>query len=397
MNVLRTVTTYPREAFGLSVLGVAAVFAAMGLANSPSSPLSTWTQESATSSAAPSVPAGPPPAPEPLELKEVAPDDARTINALVPFSASPNPKARPLKPKFVDKMNEARALECLTAAVYYEAAIEGADGQRAVAQVVLNRLRHPAYPGTVCGVVFQGQERSTGCQFTFTCDGSLTRAPHPALWERARKIAWAALSGQVFAPVGWATHYHTDWVVPYWASSLAKAAKVGTHIFYRWTGDWGRPPAFTGAYRGMEPLVAKLAGVSYAHAAAVTDVAAAADGAPDALAAADEIVVEAAGADRVAMRMNVPTADAPEAPVIDKSGLVGPKAGTLLAGGAKPADAKASWELRWALTGTGPSAPEPALGPTASAAKACPVQPTEVKVVGSPNAQSITVREKCGV
>ena len=397
MNVLRTVTTYPREAFGLSALGAAAIFAAFGLANAPSSPLSSWTQESTTSSAAPSVPAGPPPAAEPLELKEVAPEDARAINALVPFSALPNPKARPLKAKFADNMNEARALECLTAAVYYEAAIEGADGQRAVAQVVLNRLRHPAYPGTVCGVVFQGQERSTGCQFTFTCDGSLTRAPHPALWERARKIAWAALSGQVFAPVGWATHYHTDWVVPYWASSLAKAAKVGTHIFYRWTGGWGRPPAFTGAYRGVEPSVAKLAGVSSAHAPAATEVAAATDGETDELAAGDEVVVEAASEDRVTMRMNVASGNALEASATDKSGLIAPKAGTLLVGGGKPADAKASWELRWALTGSGPSAPEPALGPMASATKACPVQPTEVKVVGSPNAQSITVREKCGV
>ena len=103
------------------------------------------------------------------------------------------------------------------------------------------------------------------------------------------------------------------------------------------------------------------------------------------------------GADRVAMRMNVATGDASEVPAAEKSGLVGPKSGTLLVGGGKPADAKASWELRWALTGSGPSAPEPALGPTASTAKACPVQPTEVKVVGSPNAQSMTVREKCGV
>ncbi|MGJ3626051.1 cell wall hydrolase [Sphingomonas sp. MMS24-JH45] len=84
-------------------------------------------------------------------------------------------------------------------------------------QVVLNRLRHPAFPKTVCGVVFQGAERSTGCQFTFTCDGALARQPSPLAWDRARKVAAAALAGAVYRPVGYATHYHTDWVVPYWS------------------------------------------------------------------------------------------------------------------------------------------------------------------------------------
>ena len=97
----------------------------------------------------------------------------------------------------------------------YEAGDDPA-GQRAVAQVVLNRVRHPAFPKTVCGVVFEGQDRTTGCQFTFSCDGALTRwSPSPALWTAARQIATAALTGTVYRPVGYATHYHTDWVVPY--------------------------------------------------------------------------------------------------------------------------------------------------------------------------------------
>ena len=166
--------------------------------------------------------------------------------------------ARPFVVRFASDADRLRAVECLTAAVYYEAAIEPLDGQRAVAQVVLNRARHPAYPSSVCGVVFQGHERATGCQFTFTCDGSLARAPVPSIWARAKKVAEEALAGKVYAPVGWATHYHTNWVVPYWSSSLTKLANVGTHIFYRWEGGWGRPGAFARAGSGSEPQFALM-------------------------------------------------------------------------------------------------------------------------------------------
>ncbi|HEX5183729.1 MAG TPA: cell wall hydrolase [Allosphingosinicella sp.] len=144
------------------------------------------------------------------------------------------------------------ALECLTAAIYYEARSQSDDGQRAVAQVVLNRVRHPAFPKTVCGVVYQGSNRSTGCQFTFTCDGSLRRAREPYAWGKARKIAAAALAGYVFAPVGLATHYHTTAIHPWWADSMSKAVTIGAHIFYRWNGAWGDPKSFQRPYVGAE-------------------------------------------------------------------------------------------------------------------------------------------------
>ena len=124
--------------------------------------------------------------------------------------------------------------------------------------MVLNRVRHPAYPRTVCGVVFQGQERATGCQFTFTCDGALRRTPSASGWARARRVAEEALAGKVYAPVGWATHYHTNWVVPYWSSSLVKLANVGTHIFFRWEGGWGKPAAFRFSPARVEPQIAKM-------------------------------------------------------------------------------------------------------------------------------------------
>ncbi|WP_245841572.1 cell wall hydrolase [Sphingomonas lenta] len=205
---------------------------------------------------------------EPTRFVEIAPEDARAINATVPFSAAPNPAARPFS--FAGSTEDlARATDCLAAAVIYEAG-DDAPGERAVAQVIINRLRHPAFPKTICGVVFQGQERSTGCQFTFTCDGALNRwRPTEAGWRRAREIATMALRGSVYRPVGHATHYHTDWVVPYWSSSLDKITAVGTHLFFRWTGWWGTPPAFNRRQAGPEPAFAKMAALSPAHASGV--------------------------------------------------------------------------------------------------------------------------------
>jgi hypothetical protein len=176
---------------------------------------------------------------------------AQEINALRPFSRLP---IRPMPPLVLAAalVDQDRALTCLTQAVYYEAAREPLSGQEAVAQVVLNRMRHPAYPKSVCGVVYQGSARITGCQFTFTCDGSLGRVPEPGLWSQARLVAQKALGGYVARGVGSATHYHAVYVSPYWAPTLVKMAQIGAHIFYRWTGPWGEPPAFTGRYAGGE-------------------------------------------------------------------------------------------------------------------------------------------------
>jgi spore germination cell wall hydrolase CwlJ-like protein len=190
--------------------------------------------------------------PPPDLLKPLTPEEATKENAARPFVDRPDSPAR----KFVlqtDAADRERALTCLTQAVYYEAAGEGDDGGRAVAQVVLNRMRHPGYPASVCGVVYQGAERTTGCQFTFACDGALQRTPVPGWWDRARKIAEQALAGRVFAPVGHATHYHADYVLPYWADSLDKSAQIGRHIFYRLRGSLGDGAAFSQRYAGAEP------------------------------------------------------------------------------------------------------------------------------------------------
>ncbi|MCT2559103.1 cell wall hydrolase [Tsuneonella sp. YG55] len=151
-------------------------------------------------------------------------------------------------------LDKARALQCMTMALYYEAANEPTEGQRAVAQVILNRVAHPSYPNSVCAVVFQGSERRTGCQFSFTCDGSLERRPARESWNRARRVAMSALGGAVYRPVGLATHYHATYVLPYWAESLANVGTIGLHTFYKWRGAAGAADAFGARYAGREPL-----------------------------------------------------------------------------------------------------------------------------------------------
>jgi spore germination cell wall hydrolase CwlJ-like protein len=198
----------------------------------------------------------------PDHIKALTPDEARAANLNLPVSTLPIQPARPFFAPTTNLDDYARALDCMTAAVYYVGAFESPQGQAAIAQVVLNRMRHPAYPNTVCGVVFQGQERTTGCQFTFTCNGAMTRLPVPLVWARAKAVAGAALNGYVARNVGMATHYHADYVVPYWAERLAKIGQLGTHIFYRWQGSWGTPPAFTNRYVGGEPVIAKMAPVA---------------------------------------------------------------------------------------------------------------------------------------
>jgi Cell Wall Hydrolase len=150
----------------------------------------------------------------------------------------------------VIEANRTRALTCLSQAISYEAGNETVAGQEAVAQVILNRLRHPAYPKTICGVIYQGSERKTGCQFTFTCDGSLRRPRSAQSMAFAMAIAERVLEGGTSAIVGGATHYHANYVSPYWAPSLVKIATIGAHIFYRMPGA---------------PDFPAIANINYAH------------------------------------------------------------------------------------------------------------------------------------
>ncbi|MGV9006425.1 MAG: cell wall hydrolase [Brevundimonas sp.] len=181
--------------------------------------------------------------------------EAQRLNAETPGAADLVRAARPFVFRAATRDDRARALRCLTQAVYYEAALEPDEGQAAVAQVVLNRVRDPNYADTVCGVVYDGAERLTGCQFSFTCDGALARTPVTWAWTRARGAAERALDGHVATRVGTATHYHADYVHPWWAPTLDKLTQVGSHIFYRWKGAYGETGAFSQTYAGHEPKI----------------------------------------------------------------------------------------------------------------------------------------------
>lgn len=175
---------------------------------------------------------------------DLTPDTDGTVRPAQPFSM-----------KGASMVDKARALDCLATAIYYEAASESEEGQRAVAQVILNRVRHPAFPSTVCGVVYQGSEKSTGCQFSYACDGSMARVPMRSAMDRARRYALEALNGYVVKVVGLATHYHTYAVTPAWNRSLVMTDAIGMHFFHRWKGYWGTPAAFSNArYHGGEPV-----------------------------------------------------------------------------------------------------------------------------------------------
>ncbi len=181
--------------------------------------------------------------------------DAQKRNAATPAMIGALRPAQPFVIKTSSPADSARALRCLTQGVYYEAALESTEGQEAVAQVILNRVRDPNYANTVCGVVFEGAERSTGCQFSFTCDGALSQAPVGWAWNRARSVAERALAGHVATEVGTATHYHADYVHPWWSPTLTKITQIGAHIFYRWKGMAGETAAFRQAYSGHEPVI----------------------------------------------------------------------------------------------------------------------------------------------
>lgn len=129
---------------------------------------------------------------------------------------------------------------CLANAIYFEARSESLRGQAAVAQVVLNRVRNPAYPGTICGVVYQNQNWRNACQFSFACDGRKDRIESPNHYKIAKDIAMAVTAGKIFLPeVGSSTHYYASYVSPGWARAMKKMTKIGLHIFYRtYGGGW---------------------------------------------------------------------------------------------------------------------------------------------------------------
>ena len=134
----------------------------------------------------------------------------------------------------------AKEQKCLAEGIYFEARGEEVKGQAAVAQVILNRVRNPAYPGTICGVVYQNENWRNRCQFSFACDRIPDLILSPRHWKTAKEIAMAVTAGKIwFDDVGSSTHYHATYVRPPWGRTMKRVAKIGKHIFYRtYGGGW---------------------------------------------------------------------------------------------------------------------------------------------------------------
>lgn len=126
-----------------------------------------------------------------------------------------------------------KALQCLSEAVYFESRGEPEKGQRAVAQVILNRAKSQRYPQTICGVIYQNAHRRNACQFSYACDGKPERVRDHEAWSMARRIAEEALDGEFYLPdVGNAMYYHASYVAPSWRKEMRRKERIGTHIFY---------------------------------------------------------------------------------------------------------------------------------------------------------------------
>jgi hypothetical protein len=142
-------------------------------------------------------------------------------------------EGKPNYAALIDPKDSARQMRCLAEAIYFESRSEPQDGQAAVAQVVLNRVRSGIYPTTVCGVVYQDRNRPFACQFTFACEGKSLRIEEPGPWAVATRIAQEVVTGANYNPkVGEAVNYHANYVSPFWAGYLKRVDRIGAHIFY---------------------------------------------------------------------------------------------------------------------------------------------------------------------
>jgi len=167
----------------------------------------------------------------PVSLQSPRLDKGGFGTSLVPKSGG---DTAPNYADLIDPDNLSKEQRCLAEAVYFEARSEPEEGQAAVAQVVLNRVKSGLYPSTICGVVYQNRHRHLACQFTFACEGKALRVTDKISWERAKRVASAVLEGKTYlAEVGGATHYHANYVRPYWAKRLRKMDVIGRHIFYK--------------------------------------------------------------------------------------------------------------------------------------------------------------------
>ncbi len=168
----------------------------------------------------------------PIEITVITLPRIQSNSSLVARVA--RPLTQPDYASLIDSDRAAREQRCLAEAIYFEARSEPAAGQAAVAQVVLNRVNSGLYPSTVCGVVYQNRNRHLACQFSFACEGRSLRITEPDSWRQAVRVARQVTDGTTYlADIGDATHYHANYVRPFWAKRLKRMDRIGHHIFYK--------------------------------------------------------------------------------------------------------------------------------------------------------------------
>ncbi|MBM1172619.1 cell wall hydrolase [Microvirga arabica] len=206
--------------------------AAAGSTGASSSPTTPMVKRAVTLSSATPAPMDATPmeiAAAPVSLQSPRLDRGEVT--ILPKSDDPD---RPRYADLIDPDNMNKEQRCLAEAVYFEARSEPLEGQAAVAQVILNRVKSGLYPSSICGVVYQNRHRHLACQFTFACEGKSLRIRDTESWERATRVASAVLEGRTYlADVGGATHYHANYVRPSWSRRLKKMDVIGRHIFYK--------------------------------------------------------------------------------------------------------------------------------------------------------------------
>lgn len=159
-----------------------------------------------------------------------------TTAVMVP---TPVPAPLPAGSSFATRLLQEH--QCLSEAIYYETRGNTEAGQKAVVEVILNRIKSGLYGTSICGVVYQGAN-SAHCQFSWACSGIMRRPKEPVEWHQAQELAARVLTGeeQMDGLTRGAVGFHATSVHPDWGAQFIPTVEIGGHIFYRRAGHGSR-------------------------------------------------------------------------------------------------------------------------------------------------------------